>query len=138
VACLYTLLVSDTRKFDINFPGKYFELLLSDLSFNMARIIVDKLLFECPICTEPMDDSWKMLACQHTLCFKCLETIYKSADSKDKTKPQCPTCRREIYVPIERLEKPLLLYDIFDKYKIGQDSEIYGERKTRYSTAIVI
>lgn len=89
----------------------------------MARIDVDDFMFECPVCIEEIDDTWKMLPCQHTFCLSCLEKLYEASQS-----PQCPTCRSVILVSIEDLQKPRLLFTLFEKYKAIQNEETHSKK----------
>lgn len=85
----------------------------------MATIEVNPTVyFECPVCMEDIDDTWKMLPCQHVFCRRCLTALY---DARGNQNPQCPTCRQEIKIPLEHLQKPLLLYDLHENMKARQN-----------------
>lgn len=79
----------------------------------MAKIEVDELIFECPICIEQFDESCKMLSCQHVFCEPCLVKIYNEADQK----PNCPTCRQQVTCSLLELQRPILLLNLLEKVK---------------------
>ena len=49
-----------------------------------------KEFLECSVCLEELDETCKVLPCQHTFCKKCLENIIASKGSL-----QCPECRTD-------------------------------------------
>lgn len=81
----------------------------------MAKIEVDELIFECPICTEQFDESCKMLPCQHVFCGPCLMKIYCQVEQK----PNCPTCRQQVMCSLLELQRPILLLNLLEKVKTG-------------------
>ena len=54
-------------------------------------------LYTCAVCLENMiDNSPRILACVHTFCLKCLETLPLTGSNI-----KCPTCRQETKIPNE-------------------------------------
>nr|XP_039262611.1 protein zyg-11 homolog B-like [Styela clava] len=69
-------------------------------------------LLECPVCMESYEESGrrtpKMLPCQHSFCVDCLKTISSGG------RIQCPSCRRQICIPVKELPTSLVLIQLLD------------------------
>ena len=62
---------------------------------------------ECPVCTEPLDETDYLLAsrlcrCQYSVCLWCYRRITEDA-GKDGRPPLCPNCRTPY--DVERIAK---------------------------------
>jgi len=66
-------------------------------------------LLECSICLEQLDESNKVLPCQHTFCTKCLKDIYQK-----KSELLCPECRKPVEVAIDSLPPNILANRILE------------------------
>lgn len=66
-------------------------------------------LLECSICLEQLDESNKVLPCQHTFCTKCLKDIFHK-----KSELLCPECRKPVEVPIDALPPNILANRILE------------------------
>ena len=51
-------------------------------------------LLECSVCLDQLDDTSKVLPCQHTFCKRCLEEIVST-----KHELRCPECRFLVSFP---------------------------------------
>ena len=67
---------------------------------------------ECPVCLEIMDNSCKVLPCQHTFHTQCLKGI---RDAKETL--QCPECKQNVTTKIENLPPNVLLMRILEALK---------------------
>lgn len=63
-------------------------------------------LLECPLCMEPLDESAKVLPCQHTFCKSC----FQQHEASHPHQMGCPECRAAVSGSVEeRPTNPLLL-----------------------------
>ncbi|XP_030839371.1 E3 ubiquitin-protein ligase TRIM13-like [Strongylocentrotus purpuratus] len=72
---------------------------------------------ECPVCLSFFKDP-KNLACSHTFCKGCLETLLESHGNKDLL--LCPTCRGETSVPggdVGRLQSNITVRSLVEDVK---------------------
>lgn len=72
-------------------------------------------LLECSICLEQLDESNKVLPCQHTFCTKCLKDIFKK-----KGELLCPECRKPVTVTIDSLPPNILANRILEGMNIAR------------------
>jgi len=66
-------------------------------------------LLECSICLEQLDESNKVLPCQHTFCTKCLKDIFQK-----KSSLLCPECRKPVDISIDALPPNILANRILE------------------------
>jgi len=66
-------------------------------------------LLECSICLEQLNESNKVLPCQHTFCTQCLKDIFKK-----KSELICPECRKPVDVSIDSLPPNILANRILE------------------------
>ncbi|XP_016091011.1 putative E3 ubiquitin-protein ligase SH3RF2 [Sinocyclocheilus grahami] len=63
-------------------------------------------LLECPLCMEPLEESAKVLPCQHTFCMACLQ----QHEASHPHQMCCPECRAAVPGSVQELPaNPLLL-----------------------------
>uniref|UniRef100_A0A8C1U2Q7 SH3 domain containing ring finger 2 n=1 Tax=Cyprinus carpio TaxID=7962 RepID=A0A8C1U2Q7_CYPCA len=63
-------------------------------------------LLECPLCLEPLEESAKVLPCQHTFCLPCLQ----QHEASHPHQMCCPECRAAVPGSVQELPtNPLLL-----------------------------
>ncbi|XP_041079979.1 E3 ubiquitin-protein ligase SH3RF2 isoform X2 [Polyodon spathula] len=71
-------------------------------------------LLECPLCSEKLGVSAKVLPCQHTFCLPCLQKmVYGKAELR------CPECRTPVTCEVEELPANLLLVRLLDGIRQG-------------------
>lgn len=69
-------------------------------------------LLECPLCSEQLDVSAKVLPCQHTFCMSCLQ---KHQAAHAPSPLLCPDCRAPVPArTVEELPANLLLVRLLD------------------------
>lgn len=66
-------------------------------------------LLECSICLEQLNESNKVLPCQHTFCTKCLKDVFHK-----KSELICPECRKPVEVSIDSLPPNILANRILE------------------------
>eukprot|EP00096_Caligus_rogercresseyi_P012973 TRINITY_DN5642_c0_g1_i1.p1 TRINITY_DN5642_c0_g1~~TRINITY_DN5642_c0_g1_i1.p1 ORF type:complete len:302 (+),score=74.88 TRINITY_DN5642_c0_g1_i1:89-994(+) len=71
-------------------------------------------LLECSVCLEQLDETHKVLPCQHTFCCGCLERIIRKSSSSCKGSYLCPECRSECSTPLEDLPTNIILNRILE------------------------
>ncbi|XP_052247696.1 E3 ubiquitin-protein ligase SH3RF3-like [Dreissena polymorpha] len=69
-------------------------------------------LLECSVCLEQLDDTSKVLPCQHTFCKRCLENIFNT-----KHELRCPECRFLVEMRVEDLPCNILLIRLLEGLK---------------------
>lgn len=69
-------------------------------------------LLECSVCLEQLDDTNKVLPCQHTFCKRCLEEIVST-----KHELRCPECRSLVEIQVDDLPSNLLLIRLLEGMK---------------------
>nr|XP_006813628.1 PREDICTED: SH3 domain-containing RING finger protein 3-like [Saccoglossus kowalevskii] len=76
-------------------------------------------LLECSVCLERLDESSKVLPCQHTFCKRCLEEIVNS-----RKELRCPECRVLVRCSVDQLPANILLVRLLG----GMSSSLVGKR----------
>ena len=72
-------------------------------------------LLECSVCLERLDNTSKVLPCQHTFCSRCLEEI---VSSNAKNELRCPECRFLVEnTKVSELPSNLLLVRLLEGLK---------------------
>lgn len=71
-------------------------------------------LLECPLCLEPLDETAKVLPCQHTFCMPCLQRQESS-----RATLRCPECRSPVAGAVEELPTNLLLLRLLEGIQHG-------------------
>ena len=66
-------------------------------------------LLECSVCLEPLDQSSKVLPCQHTFCIRCLKEIVER-----RKELRCPECRIPVEEDVDDLPVNILLVRILE------------------------
>lgn len=66
-------------------------------------------LLECSVCLEQLDQTCKVLPCQHTFCRKCLEQIVER-----RKELRCPECRVLVEVDVKDLPVNIMLIRILE------------------------
>lgn len=69
-------------------------------------------LLDCPVCFERLDETNRVLPCQHTFCKKCLETV-KSKYSELR----CPECRTKYNGSMKDLPCNIFVIRILEQLK---------------------
>ncbi|XP_052794899.1 E3 ubiquitin-protein ligase SH3RF3-like isoform X2 [Mya arenaria] len=82
------------------------------------------LLLECSVCLDQLDDTSKVLPCQHTFCKRCLEEIVST-----KHELRCPECRFLVEMRVEDLPSNILLIRLLEGLKAQARSAIAQSRK---------
>ena len=72
-------------------------------------------LLECSVCLESLDETSKVLPCQHTFCKRCLEEIICT-----KNELRCPECRTLVNIPVEELPTNILLIRLLEGMKTAK------------------
>lgn len=70
---------------------------------------------DCPVCLERLDETCKVLPCQHTFCKGCLNAIVAS-----KQELRCPECRRLVNENVSELPGNIMLIRLLDGLKDRQ------------------
>lgn len=80
-----------------------------DLLMNSSLSdLLDKAL-ECPVCLEQLDDTARVLPCQHTFCRRCLLEIVHS-----RRELLCPECRVQCDLNVDDLPPNILLIRLLE------------------------
>lgn len=66
-------------------------------------------LLECSVCLEQLDQSCKVLPCQHTFCRRCLKEIVER-----RKELKCPECRVLCVEDVDDLPANILLVRILE------------------------
>ena len=74
----------------------------------MDTLQLDELL-ECSVCLEQLDQSCKVLPCQHTFCRRCLKEIVER-----RKELRCPECRILVVEDVDDLPANILLVRILE------------------------
>ncbi|GFS15779.1 SH3 domain containing ring finger 1, partial [Elysia marginata] len=69
-------------------------------------------LIECPVCLDRMDQTCKVLRCQHTFCRRCLDEILST-----KLELRCPECRALVTESLDALPTNILVMRILEGLK---------------------
>ncbi|KAK3741049.1 hypothetical protein RRG08_005739 [Elysia crispata] len=69
-------------------------------------------LIECPVCLDRMDQTCKVLRCQHTFCRRCLDEILIT-----KNELRCPECRALVTESLDALPTNILVMRILEGLK---------------------
>ncbi|XP_014669658.1 PREDICTED: E3 ubiquitin-protein ligase SH3RF1-like [Priapulus caudatus] len=69
-------------------------------------------LLECSVCFEMLDETSRVLPCQHTFCRRCLEEIVES-----HRELRCPECRTLVDVKVDGLPTNILLVRLLEGLK---------------------
>lgn len=98
--------------------------------FKMEELALMDLL-ECPLCSEQLDVSAKVLPCQHTFCLSCLQK-QEAAHSQ----LLCPECRAPIPArTVEELPANLLLVRLLEG--LQGSPRLSGDRQSaRYAMSL--
>nr|CAB3266050.1 SH3 domain-containing RING finger protein 3 [Phallusia mammillata] len=84
-------------------------------------------ILECSVCFKPLDESNKVLPCQHTFCKACLSAIVRT-----QKELRCPECRVVVKQRVEDLPSNILLIRLLDGIKFQQDQiKSHSEKHTR-------
>ena len=67
------------------------------------------ILLECSVCLERLDETSKLLPCQHTFCKQCLIEIKRRQGVL-----LCPECRRPVNEMVEDLPNNILLVRLLE------------------------
>lgn len=74
----------------------------------MDPVQLDELL-ECSVCLEQLDQTCKVLPCQHTFCRRCLKEIVER-----RKELRCPECRIVVDEDVDDLPVNILLVRILE------------------------
>lgn len=69
-------------------------------------------LLECSVCFERLDQTSKVLPCQHTFCRRCLKEIVEK-----RKELRCPECRVLVEDDVDDLPSNILLVRILEGLK---------------------
>ena len=67
-------------------------------------------LLECSVCLEQLNQSCKVLPCQHTFCRRCLKEIVET-----RKELRCPECRILVEEDVDDLPANILLVRILEE-----------------------
>ena len=70
---------------------------------------------DCSVCLERLDETCKVLPCQHTFCKGCLKAIVVS-----RTELRCPECRRLVTENVDELPGNIMLIRLLEGLKDRQ------------------
>lgn len=98
--------------------------------FKMEELALMDLL-ECPLCSEQLDMSAKVLPCQHTFCLSCLQK-QEAAHSQ----LLCPECRTPVPArTVEELPANLLLVRLLEGLR-GSPRPSGDRQSARYAMSV--
>ena len=72
-------------------------------------------LLECPVCFKQLDQTCKVLPCQHTFCRLCLRKIVETSNEL-----RCPECRILVKKDVDDLPANIFLVRFLESLKLGQ------------------
>ena len=72
-------------------------------------------LLECPVCFKQLDQTCKVLPCQHTFCRQCLRDIVQASNEL-----RCPECRILVEKDVDDLLANIFLVRFLESLKEGQ------------------
>ncbi|XP_068753151.1 uncharacterized protein [Montipora capricornis] len=72
-------------------------------------------LLECPVCFKPLDQTCKVLPCQHTFCRLCLREIVEGSNEL-----RCPECRILVEKDVDDLPANIFLVRFLESLKLGE------------------
>ncbi|XP_068698232.1 uncharacterized protein [Montipora foliosa] len=72
-------------------------------------------LLECPVCFKPLDQTCKVLPCQHTFCRLCLREIVEGSNEF-----RCPECRILVEKDVDDLPANIFLVRLLESLKLGE------------------
>ena len=95
-------------------------------------------LLECSVCLEQLDQSCKVLPCQHTFCRRCLKEIVEW-----RKELRCPECRVLVTEHVDDLPANILLVRILEqlnrqKGTINLDAESNEKRSNQVRTSLTL
>ena len=96
---------------DLNYTGRSSHTVLIDPMDALA-------IFEgvdCSVCLERLDETCKVLPCQHTFCKGCLKAIVAS-----RQELRCPECRRLVTENVDELPGNIMLIRLLEGLKDRQ------------------
>ena len=70
---------------------------------------------DCSVCLERLDETCKVLPCQHTFCKGCLKAIVAS-----RQELRCPECRRLVTENVDELPGNIMLIRLLEGLKDSQ------------------
>ena len=70
---------------------------------------------DCSVCLERLNETCKVLPCQHTFCKACLKAIVAS-----RQELRCPECRRLVFENVDDLPGNIMLIRLLDGLKDRQ------------------
>ncbi|OQV15120.1 putative E3 ubiquitin-protein ligase SH3RF1 [Hypsibius exemplaris] len=78
------------------------------------------ILLECPVCLNTLNETSRVLPCQHTFCITCLEDIIGRRGCL-----LCPECRTVVTTSIENLPRNILLMRLLEGLKSRRNSNVH-------------
>lgn len=88
-------------------------------SISHGANIMDSLQFgeilDCSVCLERLDETCKVLPCQHTFCKSCLKAIVAT-----RQELRCPECRCLVTQNVDELPGNILLIRLLEGLKHRQ------------------
>ena len=95
-------------------------------------------LLECSVCLEQLDQSCKVLPCQHTFCRRCLKEIVEW-----RKELRCPECRVVVEEHVDDLPANILLVRILEelnrrKGTTNVDAESNEKRSNQVKTSLTL
>ena len=102
--------------------------------FKMDEKALTELL-ECSVCLDQLDETSKVLPCQHTFCKRCLDGIVNS-----KRELRCPECRFVVETRVEDLPSNILLIRLLESMKIQAIPQmlVHKHRSTPASATVTV
>ena len=75
-------------------------------------------LLECPVCLKQLDQTCKVLPCQHTFCRRCLTDVVET-----RKELRCPECRVLVEKDVDDLPVNIFLVRFLESLKWGQQTK---------------
>lgn len=75
-------------------------------------------LLECPVCLKQLDQTCKVLPCQHTFCRRCLTDVVET-----RKELRCPECRILVEKDVDDLPVNIFLVRFLESLKWGQHTK---------------
>uniref|UniRef100_A0A671MK15 SH3 domain containing ring finger 2 n=1 Tax=Sinocyclocheilus anshuiensis TaxID=1608454 RepID=A0A671MK15_9TELE len=90
-------------------------------------------LLECPLCMEPLEESAKVLPCQHTFCMACLQ----QHEASHPHQMCCPECRAAVPGSVQELPANPLLLRLLESLQERGPLGAPRDRSVRYISSAV-
>jgi hypothetical protein len=86
---------------------------------------------DCSVCLERLDETCKVLPCQHTFCKGCLKAIVAS-----RQELRCPECRRLVTENVDELPGNIMLIRLLEGVKDRQTKKHIAP-STKFKVSVI-